>query len=229
MSWRQRAAPVLVDFFQTLVEVDCDVPRSWQLLTGFGYPSAPEVEAVWSPDGFDGAETPSGEDYHTWHEWLLAEHARTAGVPAPRLATMVRRLQENDRAWTVRATRDALSFLTALSSSCHRVVICTNWDYDLRPYLRQAGLPTAIPVALSWQHGVRKPNTKLFWRALELADVSVPTEATMVGDSFACDVVGALRASLNPIWIGGSDQHPLVGADQVVVAASLSVAASRIR
>jgi FMN phosphatase YigB (HAD superfamily) len=221
-------SPVVVDFFETLVGLDHDVPRSWELLTALGYPSAPEVEAVWTPDSFDGCETPSGSDYADWHRWLLTEHARVCGVPTSQLSRVVSRLQENDRSWTVRANPEADRFLQTLTARNQSVVICTNWDYALGTYILQARLPASLPAVTSAEVGARKPNPKIFHRAFELLKTDAATLATVVGDNFNCDIVGALRVGCQPIWLTAEGDHPLVSLGHVTKVSTLGEALSAI-
>jgi HAD superfamily hydrolase (TIGR01549 family) len=215
--------PILLDFYDTLVCLDQDVLRTWQLLSALGYPSAPEVEAVWSPDAFDGCDTPAGKDYPEWHRWLLSEHARACGVPATLLVKVVDRLMSNDRAWSVRATTQARRFVQMLKAEKSPVVICTNWDYPLDPYLRQAGLPLSVPAITSWEVGARKPNPRIFLGALERLGLDRSGQRpVVVGDDFDCDMVGALRLGFQAVWVTKSGTHPLVETGQVIRAGSLN-------
>ena len=147
-----------MDFFGTLVEIDRDVRRTWQVLVDLGYRSSPEVEHAFSPESYNGGRTPSGDDYELWLRNLHATHARAAGVPEERVVDVVDLVAQNDRAWTVRATSGAEAFVGQLLEDGHEVVVCSNWDYDLSPYLAQAALPdlpAVLPVGQDIPAGLR--------------------------------------------------------------------------
>jgi putative hydrolase of the HAD superfamily len=62
-------------------------------------------------------------------------------------------------------------------------------------------------VVLSCDIGIRKPDPKIFHRALEKLNVG-PEEAIHVGDSLLYDVLGAKRAGMKTVWLkkeGGED------------------------
>lgn len=49
----------------------------------------------------------------------------------------------------------------------------------------------------------RKPNRRIFELALEMADLK-PEDVWYVGDSYACDVIGARNAGIFPVWYTGA-------------------------
>ncbi|HET7120121.1 MAG TPA: HAD family hydrolase [Solirubrobacterales bacterium] len=214
---------MLLDFFGTLVELDSDVPRSWELLTQLGFESSPELEAIWSTDAFDGSSTPAGSLYGGWQRGLFAAHAQAAGVPCEQLARVVDELAANDRRWTVRARPGALGLLRALRDEGIAAVVCSNWDYKITSYLCQAGLPTDLCTLCSWEVGMRKPAPLIFERSLRLINAD-RNAAVVLGDSFACDIVGAIRAEIDAIWVGGDETHPVVRAGLARVVADLDEA-----
>ena len=192
---------ISLDFYNSLVELDQDVPTIAQALSAMGYPCSPRIEAIWSSTGFDGQVThdPSTGDYVTWRRSALGRLAKLCGAPNDEIADLVDSLLALDQSWTVRARADA-ALIADLRE--HRLPHCilTNWDYSLTPYLTMAGLPPDIKVITSAQLGVRKPHSEMFVAAR--CDMHVPPERHIhVGDDWQADVVGAIRSGAWAIWI----------------------------
>lgn len=53
----------------------------------------------------------------------------------------------------------------------------------------------------------RKPNRRIFDLALELADLK-PEDVWYIGDNYQCDVVGASKAGIFPVWYIGAIDLP---------------------
>lgn len=196
-------AGVSLDFFETLVTIDDDRPSMASLLTSLGFACTDTMESIWNTHGFDGQETPSYSSepsYLSWRRTNLARLASSAGVPAHRVGEVVGKLEENDRSWTVKAIPGAVELLQFIIGHEIPAAICSNWDYDLTPYLRQACLPEDFPRVISSFVGVRKPATRIFSEvACQLA--LPPHSIFHVGDSIDADVIGALRAGMRPGYL----------------------------
>lgn len=77
-----------------------------------------------------------------------------------------------------------------------KIAVVSNWDARLRRIADGLGLVKLVDaMVISSEAGVRKPNPKIFERALELVGVA-PNEAVHIGDVYDEDVVGARRAGL---------------------------------
>ncbi|MFD3381164.1 MULTISPECIES: HAD family hydrolase [unclassified Streptomyces] len=187
-----------LDFFGTLVTVDEDRPSMATVLTSLGFRCTDSMESIWNTHGFDGQETPthsSEPDYLTWRRTNLARLAASSGVPTHLIGAVVENLEENDLSWTVKAKPGAAELLTFLTTHGIPATICSNWDYGLSPYLRQAGLPDEFPRVISSFVGVRKPATRIFGEVAR--QLTLPPHAILhVGDSAEADVIGALRAGM---------------------------------
>jgi len=100
---------------------------------------------------------------------------------------------------------DALSTLAALKQRGFLLGVVTNRQYGGPLFIEDMenfGLLDYFEertVAISTDLGVRKPNAKIFMYALDALNVS-PTEAVMVGDSLAADVVGAKQLNMIAVW-----------------------------
>ena len=169
ISWTRPVA-VILDFFGTLVDVDRDAPTMADVLVSMGYDCPDALELVWNTRGFDGARTPTLDDdaYAEWRELNLHHLASAAGVAADERNRVVALLLENDRSWTVRAQPGATELLGTLDDAHLAYVICSNWDYDLTPYLEQAGIDPNVPAVTSAAIGYRKPAQELFEAALDV-------------------------------------------------------------
>ncbi|QNP68934.1 HAD-IA family hydrolase [Streptomyces roseirectus] len=82
---------------------------------------------------------------------------------------------------------DAVEVLTALRERDVRVGVVSNIGWDLRPVFRAHGLDRLVDAyILSFEHGVQKPESKLFAIACGALGVE-PREALMVGDDRRAD------------------------------------------
>ena len=77
-----------------------------------------------------------------------------------------------------------------------RIVVCSNWDWDLREAVAESGLTDAVDALVSsaWV-GARKPHPRIY--AAALAEAGVPAaEVLFVGDTWGPDVVGPVRGRI---------------------------------
>lgn len=202
---------ICFDFYGTLVEINHDVPRFWEILTSWGYSCPPELEAAWNSDGFNGMETPRFDTRPSYEDWRLSNlcsMAQQSGVPNEKIVETVHYLLAVDREWTVRAKRGAPEMLRYLRDNGIRVGICSNWDYALLPYMSQAALPEVDVVITSAEVGARKPHPRLFLTACDILNLP-PKDIWFVGNDWSTDVVGALRVGMQPIWLTQEKINPL--------------------
>ena len=82
-----------------------------------------------------------------------------------------------------------------------RIVICSNWDWDLREAVEESQLTESVDAMVSsaWV-GARKPHPRIFTVALEEAGVSA-AEALFVGDTWNADVDGPIAAGMTPLYL----------------------------
>jgi len=93
------------------------------------------------------------------------------------------------------------SALAALRASGMKLGIITNGSTSMQEQkIRQLGITDLMDeVLISEREGLRKPDRKIFERALERLRV-VPAEGWYVGDHPLVDVHGAFEAGLTPVW-----------------------------
>jgi putative hydrolase of the HAD superfamily len=97
----------------------------------------------------------------------------------------------------------ARAFLRDARAAGYRLVILTNGTVDpQRLTIERTGLTSLVDgVVISEDVGLHKPHAEPFLRAAALVNVT-PAAATMIGDNFAVDIVGALGAGYGrAIWI----------------------------
>ncbi|WP_105973593.1 HAD family hydrolase [Streptomyces geranii] len=220
---RGRVRGLSLDFFDTLVTVDCDRPSMAALLQSLGFRCTDVMESIWNTHGFDGQETPSHfsePNYLSWRRANLAQLASCSGVPMHLIDEVVEKLEDNDLSWTVKAKPGAVELIDFTIARRIPTVICSNWDYDLGDYLRQAGLPDSFPCVISSFVGVRKPATRIFDEAAR--QLQLPSHAILhVGDSAEADVVGSLRAGMQAGYLSNGQSTLTLPSSLVVVFPSL--------
>lgn len=210
---------ISLDFFDTLVEIDRDVPTIGAALTSLGFPCSPEVEGIWNSNGFDGQNThdPDHGRYEDWRRDSIVALVALCGVPDARVEAITDELLTLDRQWTVRARDGAAELLEAIRRADARACILTNWDYPLEPYFEMAGLDSIVAIT-SAELGFRKPMVRAFEKARALMGV-VPADHIHIGDSWAADVVGAVRSGARALWV--TDCPPAEPLPRTIVAAQL--------
>lgn len=97
----------------------------------------------------------------------------------------------------------AVPVLEALQAGGYRLGLISNAgdDPDVQFLVDKANLRKFFDVILtSAAVGIRKPNPRIFWKALEALET--PRErAAMVGDTLGADILGAQNAGMFAIWV----------------------------
>ncbi|MEI5100778.1 HAD-IA family hydrolase [Streptomyces sp. PmtG] len=111
--------------------------------------------------------------------------ARTVPLPDPGLYDVLYDRHMTPEAWL--PYPDALDVLGALRARGVRVGVVSNIGWDPRPVFRAHGLDAYVDAyVLSYEHGVQKPDPRLFTRACATLGVS-PGDVLMVGDDRRAD------------------------------------------
>ncbi|MFF9362318.1 HAD family hydrolase [Streptomyces griseoluteus] len=121
----------------------------------------------------------------TSHRAAYTGLSRQVPLPADALHDALYDRAVTPAAWT--PYPDAAQVLEELRRRGIAVGIVSNIGWDLRPVFRRYGLDTYVDAyVLSYEHGVRKPDPRLF--AAACAELGVePGHTLMVGDSRAAD------------------------------------------
>ncbi len=134
---------------------------------------------------------PQEEDGRAFWAPVVAE---SVGVDDPALFDELYEWYARPRAWWV--DTEALRVLGNLSRAGVRLGILSNWDARLRTLYHRFALDRLFGfLVVSSEHGVEKPDPRLFEIACRVAGVS-PRDAVHVGDDEDKDVLGASRAGL---------------------------------
>ncbi|MFD5149008.1 HAD family hydrolase [Streptomyces sp. NPDC058401] len=123
------------------------------------------------------------------HRATYTALTREVPLPAPELADAL-----YERHWTPAAWRpypDTAATLAALRERGLPVAVVSNIGWDLRPVFRAHGLDRFVDAyVLSFEHGVQKPDPRLFRVACEALGLA-PADVLMVGDDAVADAGAA--------------------------------------
>jgi putative hydrolase of the HAD superfamily len=109
--------------------------------------------------------------------------------------------------WSRRAD-GAVEALDALRARGYRMAVISNADGRVRGLLETAGLTGHLEFVVdSAEVGLEKPDPRIFHEATDRLGLA-PSACAYVGDIYEIDVVGALRAGLEPILIGDGPAPP---------------------
>ncbi|MEH0542151.1 HAD-IA family hydrolase [Streptomyces sp. B21-105] len=111
--------------------------------------------------------------------------SRQVSLPDPALHDALYERHMSPAAWS--PYPDALEVLTGLRERGFRVGVVSNIGWDLRPVFRAHGLDGYVDAyVLSYEHGVQKPDPRLFTVACAALDAD-PRNTLMVGDDRRAD------------------------------------------
>ncbi|MFI0961601.1 HAD family hydrolase [Streptomyces sp. NPDC021080] len=119
------------------------------------------------------------------HRAAFTGVSRQVPLPDPALHDALYDRHMRPAAWT--PYPDAAEVLGALRERGLAVGVVSNIGWDLRPVFREHGLDTYVGAyVLSYEHGVQKPDPRLF--ATACAELGIaPEDALMVGDDRTAD------------------------------------------
>jgi len=111
--------------------------------------------------------------------------SRRVPLPDPGLHDALYDRHKTPAAWT--PYPDAAEVLHALCERGIGIGVVSNIGWDLRPVFREHGLDRYVDAyVLSYEHGIQKPDPRLFAVACEALEVD-PRETLMVGDDRRAD------------------------------------------
>ncbi len=201
-----RIDTVLFDFYGTLVR-PAGPPRTLrELLAKIGVDLSDEVAADWHIDQLDGTEhidaSASRSAYEAWEDVRWTALLRRAGVDdPPEVERIIGDLRAAIRMFTVEAFSETVPVLTELRRRGLRVGVCSNWHWDLDPYLDAVGVAHLLDVAVSSAHaGARKPHSRIYEHTLA-AIAADPARTLFVGDSWEPDVTGPIAVGMRSVHI----------------------------
>ncbi|MBB4893754.1 putative hydrolase of the HAD superfamily [Streptomyces olivoverticillatus] len=138
----------------------------------------------------DLAEVWAGRDSSTeQHRAAYTGMARRVPLPDPGLYDALYARHMEPAAW--RPYADAAGVLAGLRRRGVRTGVVSNIGWDLRPVFREHGLDAWVDAyVLSCEHGLQKPDPRLFRTACEALGLP-PEEVVMVGDDRRADAGAA--------------------------------------
>jgi putative hydrolase of the HAD superfamily len=196
-------AAVLFDFSGTLFHIEST--ESWlrAVLAEAGL-SLPEPELLRAaqelarvgalPGGASAMRPVTGELAGLWeirdksaelHRTVYTGLSRQVPLPDPALHDALYDRHMTPAAWA--PYPDAADVLRALRERGIRVGVVSNIGWDLRPVFREHGLDAYVDTyVLSYEHGIQKPDARLFATACAALDAD-PKDVLMVGDDRRAD------------------------------------------
>ncbi|KOG29046.1 HAD family hydrolase [Streptomyces resistomycificus] len=196
-------AAVLFDFSGTLFRIEST--ESWlRAVLADAELSLPDAEFHLTaqaldrvgalPGGTHPVERIPDELAHVWeirdksaelHRAAYTGVARQVPLPDPALYDLLYDRHMTPTAWL--PYPDAIDVLRTLRERGIRVGVVSNIGWDLRPVFREHGLdPYVDTYVLSYEHGIQKPDARLFATACAALDVD-PRDTLMVGDDRRAD------------------------------------------
>ncbi|MER6074796.1 HAD-IA family hydrolase [Streptomyces sp. NPDC001817] len=145
--------------------------------------AGPELMALWRQRDLDAVR----------HRAAYTGLLRAAELPWPELIDALYARHMTPPAW--QPYPDTEEVLRTLREHGVRVAVVSNIGYDLRPVFRHHGLDGFVDAfVLSYEHGVQKPDARLFTLACERLGLAGP-DVAMVGDDRVADAGAAALGS----------------------------------
>lgn len=202
------------DWFGTLAQSEHEEASNYStVLRDLGYePDTAIFDAYYASwDGVDHRRhSMSRETYLAWTRDRLRALTSVCGISPEQEDGVITALIELGDGAPMVPFPDALGVLQELRSRGISVGICSNWGWDLQPFLEATAVAQFLDAAVtSAQAGFRKPHPGLY--ELMLRELSVDAKvAVFVGDSWGPDVLGPLSVGMTAVHIarGSSTARP---------------------
>jgi putative hydrolase of the HAD superfamily len=202
---------LIVDFYGTLARATTWISAD-DVLAEHGYTLDSQQRALYFADGLDGIEhdehSQSRDHYVAWQrQRTLAMLAATDVHPGEHEA-IVEKLRDGAEQRVLEPYDEVPAVLAEVRALGLPIVICSNWDWDLREAVAESGLTDAVDAMVSsaWV-GARKPHPRIFTAAVAEAGVD-PTEVLFVGDTWGPDVAGPLEVGFRPLYLRRDGHWP---------------------
>lgn len=198
-------AVVTFDAGQTLVELDLDflVHR----LAERGHRAAPDALAAAAPAAWRHYDSlVDVERGHPWQAFMTSLLAG-AGLPRPEvLAEWLWTEQPANNLWR-KPIAGMVELARELGERGVRVAVLSNSEGKLVDLLTEIGIADAFAAVIdSGAIGIEKPDPRIFAHTLERLGGGDPR--IHIGDSWAADIEGALRAGWQAIWFKAREGTP---------------------
>ena len=202
---------VLLDFYGTLARA-----TTWMslgdVLDEHGYELAPDLQARWWNEGFDGVEhtehSTSRDRYQAWTQQRLLGMLAETDVHPGEYELIVRKLREGNQTRVLQVYDEVPAVLAGLRAAGLQLAICSNWDWDLAEAVEEVELTEYFDAIVSsaWA-GARKPHPRIFEHTLDTLGAR-PREAFFVGDTWGPDVEGPRAVGIRPVYLDRAGHWP---------------------
>ncbi|MGV9314109.1 HAD family hydrolase [Streptomyces sp. NPDC003691] len=203
---------VVLDFYGTLVRMVPPLPPTHDsVLRGRGlHTAADRWGEMWSAGPADGEDhrrhSVSETAYRAWEVDRLRRRAMDRGVPADVAGEVAVELDRATKTLTLELFPDSLGALARLRARGLRIVVCSNWFWDLDRAVAEAGLGALVDVSVSSARaGARKPHPLIYRAALDACGTT-PGRTLFVGDMWEPDVLGPLAAGMRAAHLHRPDR-----------------------
>ena len=158
-------------------------------------------------DGVEHSEhSISEEAYEAWVRTRLRDLTGSCGVADPHVEGLVDALRDVDQTPMV-AYPESVATISSLREAGLAIGVCSNWGWQLDPFLEQAGLLSLIDVSVtSARAGSRKPHPGIYDIAVSAMGVDV-AEIVFVGDSWEPDVRGPRRVGMTAVHVWREEER----------------------
>jgi putative hydrolase of the HAD superfamily len=158
-------------------------------------------------DGVEhGEHSISEEAYEAWVRTRLRDLTVSCGVSDPYVEGLVDALRQVDQRPMV-AYPESAATISALRGAGLAIGVCSNWGWELNPFLDQAGLLELIDVSVtSARAGSRKPHPGIYDVTVSALGVDVE-EIVFVGDSWEPDVRGPRRVGMTAVHVWREEER----------------------
>jgi putative hydrolase of the HAD superfamily len=202
---------VLLDFYGTVARATSWVSAD-DVLAEHGYTLPPDVYERFYNDGIDGIEhdehSQSREHYVAWQRARTLAMLAETDVHPGEYEEILKRLRAGTATRTIEAYDEVAEVLASLRGRGLGLVVCSNWDWDLREAIEEAGLTDSFDAVISsaWV-GARKPHPRIYADTLAEAGVGAG-EALFVGDTWGPDVEGPTAAGIRAVYLRRDGHWP---------------------
>lgn len=191
---------VIFDFYGTLAGPAAPARSILDLMLALGVNIPDGAAERWDIDHLDGLlheeASASERAYEEWVDRRWHGMLDDCSVSADRRDGIIGAIRAQIASFRVRAFPESAVVLQELRRRGLRLAICSNWHWDLDTYIEQAGLTGLVDLAItSAQIGARKDHPVIYDRTLAALQAE-PETTVFVGDSWAPDVLGPIRAGM---------------------------------
>ncbi len=218
-------AAVLFDFYGTLARATRWVSAD-EILADHGYTLSDDQRAIYFADGLDGTEhdehSQSRDHYLAWQRDRTLAMLAASDVHPGEYDVIVDKLRVGAANRELEAYDEVPEVLDALRTKGIRIVVCSNWDWDLREAVAESGLTSAVDAQISsaWV-GARKPHPRIYEAALAEAGTDA-AETLFVGDTWGPDVEGPIAVGMRPLYLRREGHWPDITAPEDLRAATVA-------